>query len=83
MAGKRVLVVSHGGTIWCFRYVLERWTYEEAERRFRTESISNCSVTSYRFSGETGRLELGDCARVLWGPASAAVMPTAPAGDSS
>ena len=30
--GKRVLVVTHGGTIFCFRYVLERWTYEEAER---------------------------------------------------
>jgi broad specificity phosphatase PhoE len=47
MAGKRVLIVTHGGTIWCFRYVLERWTYEEAERRFQTESIRNCSVTAY------------------------------------
>ncbi len=36
MAGKRVLVVTHGGTLWCFRYVLEGWTYEEAERRFLT-----------------------------------------------
>ena len=49
MAGKRVLVVSvTAGTMWCLRYVLERWSYEEAERRFRTESIRNCSVTSYR-----------------------------------
>jgi broad specificity phosphatase PhoE len=30
MAGRRVLVVTHGGTLWCFRYVLEGWTYEEA-----------------------------------------------------
>ena len=49
MAGKRVLVVTHGGTLWCIRYVLEGWTYEEAERRFLTEKILNCSVTSYRY----------------------------------
>jgi broad specificity phosphatase PhoE len=47
MGGKRVLIVSHAGTMWCFRYVLERWTYEEAEHRFQTESIPNCSVTWY------------------------------------
>src|SRR3954464_7078419 len=71
MGGKRVLVVTHGGTIWCFRYVLERWTYEEAERRFRTETNPNCSVTTYRFSDDTRRLGLVDCSRVLWTPASA------------
>ena len=68
MAGKRVLVVTHGGTMWCFRYVLERWTYEEAERRFRTESNPNCSLTAYRFSPESRRLELAECARVFWTP---------------
>jgi broad specificity phosphatase PhoE len=66
MAGRRVLVVTHGGTMWCFRYVLERWTYEEAERRFNTESNANCSVTAYRFNGASGRLELGDCAKTFW-----------------
>jgi broad specificity phosphatase PhoE len=66
MAGKRVLVVSHGGTIWCFRYVLERWTYEEAERRFMAESVGNCSVTSYRFNAGSGRLELDEPCRVHW-----------------
>jgi broad specificity phosphatase PhoE len=66
MAGRRVLVVTHGGTIWCFRYVLERWTYEEAERRFETETNPNCAVTSYRFSEEAGRLEPDDVARVYW-----------------
>jgi broad specificity phosphatase PhoE len=35
MEGKRVLLVTHGGTIWCCRYALEGWTYAEAERRFR------------------------------------------------
>jgi broad specificity phosphatase PhoE len=69
MAGRRVLVVTHGGTIWCFRYVLERWTYEEAERRFETETNPNCAVTAYRFNRETGRLEPSDSARVFWTPA--------------
>jgi len=66
MAGRRVLLVIHGGTLWCVRYVLERWTYEEAERRFRTEKIPNCSVTSYGYEEAAGRLVLGDSARVFW-----------------
>ena len=68
MAGKRVLVVTHGGTIWCFRYVLERWTYEEAERRFGTESNPNCSVTSYRYDEGSGRLRLSEASTVHWAP---------------
>ncbi len=78
MAGKRVLIVSHGGTIWCFRYVLERWTYEEAERRFRTESMANCAVTAYHFDAAAGQLQLDDCARVLWTGVRAAAGPPAP-----
>jgi len=70
MAGRRVLVVTHGGTIWCFRYVLERWTYEEAERRFRTENNPNCAVTAYRYADATRRLALAECAQVLWTPSS-------------
>jgi broad specificity phosphatase PhoE len=66
MAGRRVLVVTHGGTLWCFRYVLERWTYEEAEERFRTEAIRNCSVTWYRRDETSGRLALGEAGRVFW-----------------
>lgn len=64
MAGKRVLLVTHGGTIWCSRYVLERWTYAEAERRFKTEHIANCSVTHYEL--EHGRLALRAAGAVYW-----------------
>lgn len=71
MAGKRVMLVTHGGTIWCSRYVLERWTYEEAERRFETEQIRNCSVTSYAL--ENGRLELQEAGVVHWQPQTAPV----------
>jgi 2,3-bisphosphoglycerate-dependent phosphoglycerate mutase len=67
MAGKRVLLVTHGGTIWCFRYVLERWTYEEAERRFETEHVLNCSVHSYELS-PSGRLVLKERGATYWTP---------------
>jgi broad specificity phosphatase PhoE len=66
MAGKRVMLVTHGGSIWCCRYVLERWTYEEAEQRFESEQIRNCSVTSYAL--ECGRLELKEAGVVYWQP---------------
>lgn len=64
MAGKRVLLVTHGGTIWCCRYVIERWTYDEAERRFQTEHVANCSVTSYTLHG--ARLKLAEAGAVYW-----------------
>jgi broad specificity phosphatase PhoE len=47
-AGKKILVVSHGGTIRAFRYWLESWTYEQAAERFQHHSgPKNCSITSY------------------------------------
>jgi len=63
-AGKRVLLVTHGGTIWCCRYVLEGWTYAEAERRFETEHVPNCSVTHYELEG--GLLVLREAGVVHW-----------------
>jgi broad specificity phosphatase PhoE len=64
MAGRKVLLVTHGGTIWCCRYVIERWTYEEAERRFQTEHVANCSITSYALDGT--RLQLREAGTVCW-----------------
>jgi 2,3-bisphosphoglycerate-dependent phosphoglycerate mutase len=65
-AGQRVLVVTHGGTLRMFRMLLERWTWEDAEERFRTEGVPQCSVTSYRFDAEVGRLTLRELTRVYW-----------------
>lgn len=76
MAGKRILLVTHGGTIWCCRYVLERWTYAEAEQRFATEHIPNCSVTHYEL--ENGRLALRDAGSVY----SSSDRPSAAASES-
>ncbi len=72
MAGKRVLVVTHGGTLWCFRYVLEGWTYAEAEERFRTGVSRNCAVTSYSYDESDHRRALGEEGRVFWTPAAEA-----------
>ena len=64
--GKRVLVVTHGGTIWMFRMLLERWTWEETEEHFRTSNIRNCSVTHYALDPRAGRLTLCALAKVHW-----------------
>jgi 2,3-bisphosphoglycerate-dependent phosphoglycerate mutase len=64
--GRRVLVVTHGGTLWMFRMLLERWTWEEAEERFHLGSIPQCSVTDYVFDPKSGRLRLHDLTRVHW-----------------
>ncbi len=65
-AGRRVLVVTHGGTLWMFRMLLERWTWEETEERFRTGSVPQCSVTSYRYEQPLNRLVAHDLTRVYW-----------------
>jgi len=69
-AGARVLVVSHGGTMWMFRYLLERWTYDDLVERYATESIPNCGVVAYRFDEGRKRLVLveDDGNRPLRGP---------------
>jgi broad specificity phosphatase PhoE len=57
-AGQKIFVVTHGGTIRCFRFLLERWTYEQALHWAPGESPRNCSVTVYEFDPPQGRLIL-------------------------
>jgi broad specificity phosphatase PhoE len=64
--GRRVLVVTHGGTLWMFRMLLERWSWEEAEEQFRKGSVPQCSVTDYVFDAQSGRLMLHELTRVHW-----------------
>jgi hypothetical protein len=70
-----LVLVRHGESMrnvakkrnrFCFRYVLEGWTYEEAEQRFRTEAIRNCSVTAYERDESGHRLRLMESATVYW-----------------
>lgn len=57
-ARQRVLIVTHGGTMRVFRYLLERWTQEQFVARWDSEPVPNCSVTSYAFDPAAGRLTL-------------------------
>lgn len=46
-AGEKVLVVTHGGTLRCFRAILERWDYDRATKWRPGESPKNCGITVY------------------------------------
>lgn len=65
-AGQRVLVVTHAGTLRCFRYLLEHWTYEQALDWPPGESPVNCGVTVYRYDPDRGRLALAEYNTVCW-----------------
>lgn len=57
--GQRVLVVTHGGTLRCIRYILERWTYAQAEHWPSGQSPKNCGITYYQYNEQAERLVLG------------------------
>ena len=65
-AGKRVLVVTHGGTLRAFRFLLERWTFEETTQHLGTDRTPNCSVTTYELDAVARQLRLGDLNRVMY-----------------
>jgi len=56
--GEKVLVVTHGGTLRCFRFLLEHWTYDKAEKWPTGQSPKNCGVTVYQHDSDKGRLVL-------------------------
>lgn len=46
--------------------ISETFAPPNAEARFQTEAILNCSVTSYRYDEAAGRLVLGEAGRTFW-----------------
>lgn len=58
--GERILVVTHGGTLRSFRFLLERWDYGKALKWPPGESPKNCGITTYNYSSEEKRLVLQD-----------------------
>jgi len=64
--GDNVLVVTHGGTIRAFRFLLERWTYEQALRWPKGQSPKNCGVTVYEYDPSVQRLVLKEYNRTYW-----------------
>ena len=67
-AGEKVLVVSHSGTIRCFRFLLEHWDYEQALAWPPGESPAYCGVTDYSFEPDRERMKLGEYNRVYYRP---------------
>jgi broad specificity phosphatase PhoE len=67
-AGARVLVVSHGGTLRVFRYLLERWTHDEFVSKWDSDPVHNCAVTTYAFDRDGARLALRTLNAVHWQP---------------
>lgn len=55
-AGKRVFVVAHGRTIQCARIHIEHMTIEQAEAFLKEPGPNNCSMTTYVYSPELGKL---------------------------
>jgi broad specificity phosphatase PhoE len=46
--GRNMTIVTHGGPIWCFRRLLEGWSYEETDVMMRVAADpKNCSITTY------------------------------------
>lgn len=65
-AGKRVLLVTHGGTLRVLRFLLERWTYDEFLVRFAEDHVPNCGITSYAYDDAACRLTLKHLNVVPW-----------------
>ena len=59
-AGKKILVVTHGGTLRCFRFLLERWSYDQALAWPPDQKPANCGVTVYQYDLSKKRLALRD-----------------------
>lgn len=55
--GKRVLVVTHGRVMLCFRFWIERILPSKAESLFAGGDIKNCGVLWYVWNGEEGRFQ--------------------------
>ena len=64
--GKKILVVTHGGTLRCFRFILERWDYNQALKWPPGESPKNCSLTIYDYNSSLSKLVLREHNKVYW-----------------
>ena len=59
-------MVTHGGTLRAFRFLLEHWDYEQATSQSKGDAPRNCSVTAYDYSPEELRLVLREYNTVLY-----------------
>ena len=57
-AGQKVLIVTHAGAIRSFRFLLERWSYEQALKFSSEQKPLNCGVTIYEYNKHDNHLDL-------------------------
>lgn len=57
LATKRVLIVTHLGTLRMFRFTLEHWTQDETVKSIAAGGFKNGHVTAYQADSFTGRLK--------------------------
>lgn len=57
---QKILVVTHGGTIRAFRFLLESWNYEQAITWPKGSEPKNCGITIYDYTEEAKHLELSE-----------------------
>lgn len=55
-AGKRILVVTHGGTIRAFRFWLESWDYHYITTNYDLKAADNCAVFAYKYKPKKNQL---------------------------
>lgn len=65
-AGKNIWVVTHGGTLRAIRFLLERWTYDQALRWPLGQTPKNCGITVYEFDEKEKRPLLVEYNTVAW-----------------
>jgi broad specificity phosphatase PhoE len=64
-AGRRALLVTHGGALRALRYMLEGLAYEEFCEHW-SEPVPNCAVTVYEWDPSANRLALRTVNAVYW-----------------
>jgi broad specificity phosphatase PhoE len=57
---KNVLVICHSVVVLVFRRLLERWDEAKYLKVDSADDVLNCSVTSYKYDHENGKLVLDD-----------------------
>jgi broad specificity phosphatase PhoE len=65
-AGQAVFVATHGGTLRCFRFLIEHWDYDRAVAWPPGQSPENCGVTVYRADDSGQHLKLEAYNQVFW-----------------
>lgn len=65
-ADKKVLVITHGGPLRCFRFLLEHWDYDQALNWAGQPPPENCSLTLYLDDPAKKSLVLQEYNTVLW-----------------